>query len=47
MLCRLGIAQELLATRKELAALLRGETDQRVTGGWRREVIGETLLAAV
>ena len=43
----LGIAPELLATRKELSGLLRGQLDQRVTGGWRREVIGETLLGAL
>jgi len=40
----LDIAPELLATRRELAALLRGETEQRVTSGWRREVIGRQLL---
>ena len=43
----LGVAPELLATRKELAGLLRGEQDQRVTSGWRREVIGEALLSEV
>ena len=43
----LGVAPEILATRKELAGLLRGEYEQRVTGGWRREVIGAELLAAV
>lgn len=43
----LGVAPELLATRKELTGLLRGEQEQRVTSGWRREVIGEALLAAV
>lgn len=43
----LGLAPEILATRKELAGLLRGEQEQRVTGGWRREVIGNELLAAV
>lgn len=43
----LGVAPELLATRKELTCLLRGEQDQRVTSGWRREVIGEALLSAV
>ncbi len=43
----LKIAPELLATRRELAALLRGEIEQRVTSGWRREVLGEALLAAL
>ena len=43
----LGVAPEILATRKELTGILRGEYEQRVTGGWRREVIGAELLAAV
>ena len=43
----LGLAPEILATRKELAGLLRGEHEQRVTSGWRREIIGAELLAAV
>ena len=41
----LGIAPELLATRRELTALLRGNHDQRVLTGWRRGVIGDRLLA--
>lgn len=43
----LGLAPEILATRKELTGLLRGEHEQRVTSGWRRAVIGTELLAAV
>jgi len=43
----LGVAPEVLATRKELAGILRGELEQRATSGWRREIIGKHLLAAV
>lgn len=43
----LGVAPELLATRKELTGLLRGEQQQRATSGWRRTVIGDALLAAL
>ena len=43
----LGIATELLSTKRDLAALLRGERDVRVLSGWRRNVIGEPLLAAL
>ncbi len=43
----LSIAPELLATRKELTGLLRGDREQRVTSGWRQQLIGESLLAAL
>lgn len=43
----LGIAPEILATRAELVALLRGERELRPLRGWRRAVIGEALLARV
>jgi ribonuclease D len=43
----LGLAPETLATRRELAGLLRGEITQRVTSGWRRAVIGAELLSAL
>jgi ribonuclease D len=42
----LGIATEILATRRDLAALLRGDQDIRPLNGWRRQVIGEKLLSA-
>lgn len=42
----LGISPELLATRKEIAGLLKGDRDQRVTRGWRLKVVGEELLEA-
>lgn len=43
----LGIQPEVLATRRELGALLRGERDLQVLSGWRRAVVGEPLLAAL
>ena len=42
----LGIAAELLASRRDLASLVIGDsTNARVLTGWRRDVIGERLLA--
>lgn len=43
----LGIAPELLATRGDLTALLRGSREVRPLRGWRRAVVGEALLAAL
>ena len=43
----LGIQPEILATRRELAALVRGVRELPVLSGWRREVIGEPLLATL
>jgi ribonuclease D len=43
----LDLAPEILATRKDLTAALRGEPDLRVLAGWRREVVGEPLLDAI
>jgi ribonuclease D len=43
----LGLAPEILATRKDITAAIRGEPDLRPLTGWRRTVIGEPLLAAV
>ena len=40
----LGIVPEVLAPRKELSEALTGTRDLRVFRGWRREIIGETLL---
>lgn len=42
----LGIAAEILATRRELESIVRGETTADVLQGWRREVVGGELLAA-
>ncbi len=43
----LGIQPEILATRRELAAMIRGTRELPVLTGWRRAVIGEPLLAAL
>ena len=43
----LGIQPEVLATRRELAALARGERDVPSMGGWRKAIVGERLLAAL
>ncbi len=43
----LVIQPEVLATRRELAALARGDRDVPALRGWRREVVGERLLAAM
>jgi ribonuclease D len=43
----LELAPEILATRRELEQLARGERDGAVSRGWRRAVIGEELLKAL
>lgn len=43
----LGIPPEILAARRELVALMRGERNVRVLKGWRLEVIGEDLLDTI
>lgn len=43
----LGIAAEVVATRRELSALARGTRDLPVLRGWRRRAAGERLLAAL
>lgn len=40
----LGIAVEILAPRKELAAAMMGQRDGRAFNGWRGDVIGARLL---
>ena len=40
----LEIAAEIIAPKKELFASLNGNRESRVFTGWRREMIGETLL---
>ena len=42
-----GIGAEVLATRRDLTALVRGARDVAPLAGWRREVVGERLLAAL
>jgi ribonuclease D len=42
-----GISGEVLATRRDLTAIVRGARDVPPLNGWRREVVGERLLAAL
>lgn len=43
----LGIAPEILATRRQMQRLVSGERDAAPLTGWRRAVIGERLLSAL
>ncbi|MBM2854519.1 MAG: Ribonuclease [Steroidobacteraceae bacterium] len=43
----LEIQPEVLATRRDLTALVRGERELPILSGWRRAVVGEPLLAAL
>jgi ribonuclease D len=43
----LGMAPEILATRREMERLVAGARDGAVLAGWRREVIGDRLLGAL
>jgi ribonuclease D len=43
----LEIQPEVLATRRDLTALLRGERQLPILSGWRRAIVGEPLLAAL
>lgn len=42
-----GIGAEVLATRRDLTAIVRGARDVAPLTGWRREVVGNRLLAAL
>jgi ribonuclease D len=44
---QLGLAPEVLATRRELEKLASGGRDGPSQSGWRREVVGQALLAAL
>ena len=43
----LGITAEILATRRDLTAILRGQHDVRPLFGWRKTILGDRLLEAV
>jgi ribonuclease D len=43
----IGVAPEILATRRELERLVAGARDGAPLAGWRREVIGARLLQAL
>jgi ribonuclease D len=42
---RLGLSLTFIATRKDVQALVRGDTSGTLLKGWRRQVVGEELLA--
>jgi ribonuclease D len=42
-----GLSPELLATRRDIEALVLGQADVSVLRGWRRGVVGERLLATI
>lgn len=42
-----GIAASAIASRHEIAALVQGERDVRMLRGWRREIAGNAVLAAI
>ena len=44
---QLGVSPEVLATRRDLAALVRGARAVAPLRGWRREAVGQALLAAL
>jgi len=41
---KLNIPAEIVAPKKELSASLNGDRESRVFTGWRRDIVGETLL---
>ena len=43
----LEINAEVLATRRELEKLAAGKRDVSLLRGWRKEIVGEKLLAAL
>jgi len=43
----LQLAAEVLATRRDLEQLARGDAEAAVLAGWRRDVVGDRLRAAV
>jgi ribonuclease D len=44
---QLGVSPEVLATRRDLEKIADGRQDAAVLKGWRRQIIGERLLAAM
>jgi len=42
-----GISAPLLATRRDIEALVRGRRDLALLEGWRRELVGAELLTAI
>jgi ribonuclease D len=44
---KLGIANEVLGSKRDIQALIRGEGNSRITNGWRNALIGEAMLAEI
>lgn len=44
---KLGLRASVLAPRRELNALIRGDASSKLLSGWRRQVVGEELLRFV
>jgi ribonuclease D len=42
-----GLSPEVLATRRDLELLAEGRRDISVLRGWRRNVVGDRMLAAL
>ncbi|HEU4626066.1 MAG TPA: ribonuclease D [Steroidobacteraceae bacterium] len=43
----LGLSPEVLATRRDIEQLAEGGRDVAILQGWRREIVGEPMLAAL
>jgi len=44
---KLGIANEVLGSKRDIQSLIRGEGNSRITNGWRNALIGEAMLAEI
>jgi ribonuclease D len=44
---QLGLSPEVLATRRDIESLAEGGRDLGILQGWRKEIVGERLLAAL
>jgi ribonuclease D len=44
---KLGIANEVLGSKRDIQALLREQDNARLINGWRRKIVGEEILAAI
>ncbi len=44
---KLGIANEIVASKREIQALMRGEDNSRIINGWRNALIGKAMTDAI
>ena len=44
---KLGVANEVLGSKRDIQALIRNEPGCRLTIGWRKQIVGDQLLAAL